>query len=537
MGEVYRARDARLWRDVALKILPSDVSSDPDRRARFEQEARAAAALNHPNILGIYDVGSEGAHSYIAAELVSGESLASLLEGGRQDPGLRARQAIPACAIGLERRAHRATDPGRDDRRHGELHEPEQARGKPTDHRSDQFSFGLVLYEMATGRKVFDKQESVQTMAAIISDEPPPLDSRIPAPLRWTIDRCLAKEPAGRYESTRDRFHDLRSLRDHLSEASGVIPAVAGVPTPGVRGRRWFVPAAFAAGVVSVDLATAVPRKLIATARNELMPAWAAKQPAVVYVSDRNGPNEIWLRRPDNPDRPIVTARDFREGPTQWFAAPTLSPDASRTIYTRIGVGTMPKIWISSVAGGAPIRLTNEDTAEYTGSWSPDGVWFVYCSVRNDKVDLKKVKTTGQATPIVLKRDVSDANVPSWSPDGSWIAVGSSLVSPDGQTVKSLGDHRGRHYMFSADGKFVYSIRSDQGREDLFRIDIATGTETVIGNVGREFRPGSNLTPSIRFSLAPDGKSFIFGSGTFTSNLWMLEGFAPKSGLLSRFGR
>ncbi|HEY7058296.1 MAG TPA: protein kinase [Vicinamibacterales bacterium] len=82
MGEVYRARDARLGRDVALKILPSDVSSDPDRRARFELEARAAAALNHPNILGIYDVGSEGAHSYIAAELVSGESLASLLEGG-----------------------------------------------------------------------------------------------------------------------------------------------------------------------------------------------------------------------------------------------------------------------------------------------------------------------------------------------------------------------------------------------------------------------------------------------------------------------
>jgi hypothetical protein len=103
--------------------------------------------------------------------------------------------------------------------------------------------------------------------------------------------------------------------------------------------------------------------------------------------------------------------------------------------------------------------------------------------------------------------------------------------------VKSLGDHRGRHYMFSADGKFVYSIRSDQGREDLFRIDIATGAETVIGNVGREFRPGSNLTPSIRFSLAPDGKSFIFGSGTFTSNLWMLEGFAPKSRLLSGFGR
>jgi Tol biopolymer transport system component len=286
-----------------------------------------------------------------------------------------------------------------------------------------------------------------------------------------------------------------------------------------------------------VDLATAVPRRLIATARNEMMPAWAAKQPAVVYVSDRNGPTEIWLHRPDTPDRPIVTARDFPERTTQWLAAPTLSPDASRTIYTRIEEGTTGKIWISSVAGGAPIRLTNEDAAEFTGSWSPDGAWFVYCSVRDDKIDLKKVKTTGQATPIVLKRDVADANVPSWSPDGSWIAVGSSLVSPDGQTVKPLGDRRGRHHMFSADGKSVYGIRSDQGREDLFRIDIATGAETVIGNIGREFRPGSNLSPTIRFSLAPDGKSFIFASGTFTSNLWMMDGFAAKPGLLSRFGR
>ena len=89
-----------------------------------------------------------------------------------------------------------------------------------------------------------------------------------------------------------------------------------------------------------------------------------------------------------------------------------VSPDASRTIYTRIGEGTTARIWISSVTGGAPIRLTNEDAAEYTGSWSPDGAWFVYCGVRDDKVDLKKVKTTGQATPIVLKRDVTDTSVP-----------------------------------------------------------------------------------------------------------------------------
>jgi hypothetical protein len=158
----------------------------------------------------------------------------------------------------------------------------------------------------------------------------------------------------------------------------------------------------------------------------------------------------------------------------------------SRLPRTRIGEET-GRIWISSVAGGAPIRLTNEEAPEFTGSWSPDGAWFVYCGVRDGKIDLKKVKTTGQATPIVLLRDVADANCPRGLLTAAGIAVGSSLVSPDRQTVKSLGDRRGRHHMFSADGKSVYGIRSDQGREDLFRIDIATGAETVIGDIGRDF--------------------------------------------------
>jgi serine/threonine protein kinase/Tol biopolymer transport system component len=877
MGEVYRARDTRLGRDVALKILPAQISVDPDRHARFEQEARAAAALNHPNILGIYDVGRDDGRFYIAAELVDGEDLASIVAGGpvsvrrlldiatqiadgmasAHAAGIVHRDLKPANVMiasdgrakildfGLAKQATH-TPQGSSDALTVHQTEagvilgtvsymsPEQARGKPTDHRSDQFSFGLVLYEMATGRKAFDKPESVQTMSAIISDEPPPIEAKIPPPLRWTIDRCLSKEPAGRYESTRDLFHELRSLRDHLSETSTAVTAIA-EPAPAARQRRvWLLPAMFLLGVVatlaviafrsgpalpdqsayrftpfsfepggqtspvwspdgkavayaaradaaapyqvylrylesptpvqlthmkdnaypmrwsadgtriflfaqsrppsiwsiatvggepeqvmtqpergtsskraiaitpdgrtvaawqsleggtntvwltsppgseprkyapepfasktvrnaptldfspdgkhlllivnagrrdeemwrldfppsgsggvrqvlpplrtfggtpqfawmpdnrrvvlalepapdaalqlwmadttsgerhaitsgtsgagtpavspdgqrliltadvghydivSVDLATAVPRKLIATARNELMPAWAAKQPVMVYVSDRNGPSEIWIHRPDNPDRPIVTARDFRDGTTQWLAAPTLSPDASRAIYTRVKEGTTARIWISSVAGGAPIRLTNEDVDEFTGSWSPDGAWFVYCAIGDGKVDLKKVKTTGQATPIVLKRDIPDANVPSWSPDGNWIATGANLVSPDGQTTKPLGQRSGAHYMFSADGKYVYSIGSDRGPEDLLRIDIATGAETVIGNVGREFRPGSNLSPSIRLSLAPDGKSFIYGSGTFTSNLWMLEGFAAKPGLFARFGR
>jgi dipeptidyl aminopeptidase/acylaminoacyl peptidase len=216
--------------------------------------------------------------------------------------------------------------------------------------------------------------------------------------------------------------------------------------------------------------------------------------------------------------------------------APALSPDGNRVIYTRIETGTTARLWMSGVAGGAPIRLTNDTASEFTGSWSPDGAWFAYCSFRDGKVNLMKVKATGQATPVVLKTDVQDANVPSWSPAGNWIAVGANLFAPDGQTTKPLGDHKSAHYMFAADGQSVYGIREDHERELLFRIDLATGAETVIGDVGRDFRPGSNLSPSIRFSLAPDGKSFIYGAGRFKSNLWMLEGFASKKRWLARLG-
>ena len=143
---------------------------------------------------------------------------------------------------------------------------PEQACGKVTDHRSDQFSFGLILYEMASGKRAFDKPESVQILSAIVTEDPPLLDSGIPAPLRWSIDRCLAKDPADRYESTRDLHRELRGLRDHLSEASsgsvlGGPTVIGGEPRP--RSVRWSVPAAFALGAGNCVVAYRLPRPTI----------------------------------------------------------------------------------------------------------------------------------------------------------------------------------------------------------------------------------------------------------------------------------
>ena len=137
----------------------------------------------------------------------------------------------------------------------------------------------------------------------------------------------------------------------------------------------------------SVDLERARVRPLIATERNEMMPAWAAKQAALIYVTDRNGASEIWLHRPDSPERPVVTAREFPKHMTQWFVGPAISPDGGRVIYARIGANsTNARLWISAVAGGAPVQLTNDtSTFELPGSWSPDGNWFVYLANRNGK--------------------------------------------------------------------------------------------------------------------------------------------------------
>ena len=268
MGEVYRARDARLGRDVALKVLPEALAQDRDRLSRFEREARAASALNHPNIVTIYDVGREGEAAHLAMELVDGRTLRELVVSGPMP--LRRILSIGAqIADGLAR-AHAAGIVHRDlkpenvmvskdgfvkildfglaklvEPESGEVSvmptvaatetrpgtvmgtvaymSPEQASGETIDFRSDQFSLGSIVYEMVTGQKAFLKKTAAETMSAIIRDDPEPagkLRPELPLPVRWMIDRCLAKEPEERYASTRDLARDLASVRDHISEIS-----------------------------------------------------------------------------------------------------------------------------------------------------------------------------------------------------------------------------------------------------------------------------------------------------------------------------
>jgi len=285
--------------------------------------------------------------------------------------------------------------------------------------------------------------------------------------------------------------------------------------------------------VVSLDLASAAIAPLIATQRGEYQPAWgASKDAALVYVTDRSGAPEIWLHTPGQLDRPLVTPRDFPPDTTDAFMGPILSPDATRVIYTRLERNGPGRAWISAVAGGSPVRLVRTPAErDWPGSWSPDGNWFVYLHLRDGTLSLNKVKTTGQAEPEVLTvLRATGGVVPVWSPAGDWIlyldteAGSARLISPDGKTTRDLAKGIGV-YAFSADGQTIYGLRRrGDNRLELFSTGINGGGEQMIGFLRPEYLPAAPNSPSLRLSLAPDGRSLAYSTVKNTSNLWLLEG-------------
>ncbi len=262
MGEVYKAHDERLGRDVAIKVLREEYAANPDRLRRFEQEASSASALNHPNIITIHDVGKHEATHYIAMEFVEGKTLRNMLSEGplptkkllqlatqiaeglakAHSAGIVHRDLKPENLMvtsdgyvkildfGLAKLLPQAVDYGSEDStltkeltRAGVIlgtvgyMSPEQASGRSVDHRSDQFSLGSILYEMATGKVAFKRDTAAEILAAVIEGEPEPVEKvnpNVPAPLRAIVERCLEKNPEERYESTRDLASELESLRE-----------------------------------------------------------------------------------------------------------------------------------------------------------------------------------------------------------------------------------------------------------------------------------------------------------------------------------
>ena len=339
MGEVYRAHDSRLNRTVAIKVLAHEIAT-PDRVERFEQEARAASALNHPNILTIHDVGREGNTAYFAMEWVDGQTLRELLHAG-PIPLRRSLHLAQQIAEGLAK-AHAAgivhrdlkpenvmvtadglakivdfglaklnvaqpagadnptvtrvagTEPGIVMGTAGYM-SPEQASGRAVDYRSDQFALGLLIYELATRTRPFERATTAQSLAATIEAEPTPieaLNAEVPPHLATVVARCMSKDPAERYESTRDLARDLKSIIDGMSRSTATVAVPAAQP----KGRARYV-AAIAAIILIAGAVTA---------------AW-------LWRGSRTDP------KPAEQERPLVAVRPFR----------SLSADDTQALFRR----------------------------------------------------------------------------------------------------------------------------------------------------------------------------------------------------------
>jgi eukaryotic-like serine/threonine-protein kinase len=472
MGQVYKARDTRLGRDVALKVLPTEFMENSSRRDRFEHEARAVAALNHPNILALYDIGSANGMAYMVTELVEGETLkrvfpprkaldiaAQIADGlaAAHAAGVTHRDLKPdnvmvthngrakildfglakvACSPGEEGPTVTRTEPGTVMGTVGYM-SPEQVRGADADYRSDIFSFGVVLHEMFGGTRAFKGETAVEVMNAILKEDPSELPETVPTGVREIVAHCLEKKPEQRFQSAQDLAFALRSVGGRTTSSLAAFQVVQAAHS---RKIRWLIaPLLLTAGVLiggvaalrwSAALDTSVdPIKLTRLAAEPEMEAYPAFSPdgrSVAYMRSGGGKSELVVKPLDSPTSVSVVTLSSIQGLT-W---PVWTADGTRVCYT-----SLRDLWCVGAAGGTPQRLI-EDVA--SASFTRDGKSLVFIRIENSKPRLfVSSPPTAEPKPVDgITLPESATELAGFSPDGSKLLLKTNTLNLAGWVTR-----------------------------------------------------------------------------------------------------
>ncbi|HKA21160.1 MAG TPA: protein kinase [Blastocatellia bacterium] len=564
MGEVYLASDSKLGRKVALKLLPSSFTQDRDRARRFEQEARAASALNHPNILTIFDIEKvEGTH-FIATEYIEGQTLRQQLEERKMglsealEVAIQVASALSAAHkagivhrdikpenlmlrpdgyvkvldFGLAKLAERQalssdtdstafpgvqTDSGV---LMGTAHymSPEQARGLSIDHRTDIFSLGVVLYEMVTGHVPFAGQTPSHVIVAILEKEPAPLANyhlEAPAQLQRIINKALSKSREERYSTVEDFLIDLKQLRHEVES--------------GARLERAKDPERLNSGHL-VDRWEITQKRLI----------WLA---AFVVMIGIGGGVWLWFPwsalKPTLPPMNVVEFTNFQNG----SGVPAFSPDGNQIAFVWAGEKNENRhIYTKMIDGGNPLQLTKGPATDISPAWSPDGRRIAFVRI-SDKLEIFTASALGGEERRLITLDerpeAGYATNVSWSPDGKVIAFSDKPSALEPRSIfllslESLEKQRlttppeqywGDIYTeFSPDGKSLTVNRfSTTVSSDLYVVPVAGG------ETRRLTFDNANITGA---AWSEDGKEIVFASNRLGSiaSLWKIaaSGGSPE---------
>jgi Tol biopolymer transport system component/serine/threonine protein kinase len=490
MGEVWKAKDTRLDRMVAIKVLPEHLAKSPESLARFEREAKAVAALNHPNITGIFDLGNADGVAFVAMELLEGESLRTRLEQGPLTPrkatelaiqmaqGLAAAhekgvvhrdlkpdnlwitregrlkildfglaKQLPAMGVGSDSFVPTAAIQAGHNTEKGMIlgtlgyMSPEQVRGEAVDARADLFSFGVVLFEMLTGRRAFARDTASDTMAAILRDDPLELEGTskpTPLALRRIIDHCLEKVPARRFQDARDVAFALESLSSPEASAPITAPfATQNQRTTWVWATLATLVVASAAlcgwllrgGLAPSVTTTPVAVRLLTASGHDVSPAASPDGRTIAFCSDRDGRPRIWLKQLKGGGEVALTAGDDN--------FPRFSPDGSSVLFIHTE-GTDNSLYRVGLLGTDPRKVAGNATS---GDWSPKGDQIVFIRDRNEGAEVLSsviiIGAGGGAERLVAQLRNQLVGNPRWSPDGRFIAFTNSSVQQGGGVGKA----------------------------------------------------------------------------------------------------